>query len=195
MRKIKESWGLILYLLIIVALTAVLFWAIGRKEGFHEDEMFSYGASNSTLGNTFLSYGRVDNIDSIIKTRNPFLTLENYVYYKVVNKDAYNQAVKDLNRDDFKSIWRTKSDAIEYLQIDNFEEAIDFASVYWNTAKDVNPPLFKMTFVRYLSCIPSTVILLLKDTVSSCFISVNIFIFCSYVSPGFSNCSLYISTF
>lgn len=142
MEKIKANWKLILYIIIILLLTGIMFWAIGKKEGFHEDEMFSYGASNSTLGNTFLSYGRVDNVDSIIKTRNPFLTLKNYIHYKVVDRKAYDEAVKDLNRDDFKSIWRTKADAVEYLQIDNFGEAIDFASVYWNTAKDVHPPLF-----------------------------------------------------
>ena len=142
MKKIKDNIGLILYVLIIVILTIIMFWAIDKKEGFHEDEMFSYGASNSTLGNTFLSYGRIDNIDSIIKTRNPILTLKNYIYYKVLHKNAYDQAVKELNRDDFKSVWRTKEDAIEYLQIDNWVEAIDFASVYWNTAKDVHPPLF-----------------------------------------------------
>lgn len=142
MDKIKNNWKTILYLLIIIFLTAIMFWAISKKEGFHEDEMFSYGASNSTLGNTFLSYGRIDNVDSIIKRRNPFLTLKNYIYYKIIDKSAYEQAEKALNRDTFKSVWRTREDAIEYLQIDNFEEAIDFASVYWNTAKDVHPPLF-----------------------------------------------------
>ncbi|MBR1540551.1 MAG: hypothetical protein IJ629_05260 [Clostridia bacterium] len=142
MEKIKNNVGLIVYLLIVVVLTGIMFWAIGRKEGFHEDEMFSYGASNSTLGNTFLSYGRVDNVDSIIKTRNPFLTLKNYIHYKVTDRASYDQAVKELNRDDFPSIWRTRDDAIEYLQIDNFAEAMDFFSVYWNTAKDVHPPLF-----------------------------------------------------
>ena len=142
MEKVKNNLNLILYFMIIVALTILLFWEIGRKEGFHEDEMFSYGASNSTLGNTFLSYGRVDNIDSIIKRRNPLLTLKNYVYYKIIDKDAYNDEVKKLNRDDFSSVWRTPEDATEYLQIDNWQEAVDFVSVYWNTAKDVHPPLF-----------------------------------------------------
>lgn len=39
-------------------------------------------------------------------------------------------------------VWRTREDAIEYLQIDNGKEAFDFFSVYWGTAKDVHPPLF-----------------------------------------------------
>lgn len=142
MKRIKNNIGLILYFIIVVLLTILMFWAIEKKEGFHEDEIFSYGASNSTLGNNYLSYGRIDNIDTIIKSRNPFLTLKNFIYYRIINKDAYNNAVKNLNRDDYKSVWRTKEDAIEYLQIDNFEEAIDFGSVYWNTAKDVHPPLF-----------------------------------------------------
>ena len=142
MEKLKNNLELILYLVVAIILTIIMFWAISCKEGFHEDEMFSYGASNSTLGNTFLTYGRVDNIDSIIKRRNPFLTLKNYIYYTVINQDAYQEAVKELDRDDFKSVWRTRDDAIEYLQIDNWQEAVDVVSVYWNTAKDVHPPLF-----------------------------------------------------
>ena len=142
MEKAKNNLELILYLIVTIIVTIIMFWAIDKKEGFHEDEMFSYGASNSTLGNTFLSYGRIDNVDSIIKRRNPILTLKNYIYYKVINRDAYDKAVKELDRDDFKSVWRTKEDAIEYLQIDNFLEASDIVSVYWNTAKDVHPPLF-----------------------------------------------------
>ena len=142
MEKIKSNFNLILYFFITVILTIVLFWAIGRKEGFHEDEMFSYGASNSTLGNTFLSYGRIDNIDTVIKRRNPIETVKNYLHYKVFDKNDYEKEVKKLNRDDFTSVWRTKEDATEYLQIDNIEEALDVFSVYWNTGKDVHPPLF-----------------------------------------------------
>ena len=142
MENIKKNLNLILYLIIAIILTIILFWAIGRKEGFHEDEMFSYGASNSTLGNTFLTYAREDYLDSIIKRRNPFLTLKNYIYYKVINKDAYDEEIKKLGTYWLDSVWRTPEDATEYLQIDNFEEAIDFISVYWNTAKDVHPPLF-----------------------------------------------------
>lgn len=142
MEKVKDKINLILYLGITIILTIILFWAIDRKEGFHEDEIFSYGASNSTLGNTFLTFAREDHLDSIIKRRNPFLTLKNYIYYKIINKDAYDEEVKKLDSYWLDSIWRTPEDATEYLQIDNFEEAIDFISVYWNTAKDVHPPLF-----------------------------------------------------
>ena len=55
MEKAKNNLELILYLIVTIILTIIMFWAIDKKEGFHEDEMFSYGASNSTLGNTFLS--------------------------------------------------------------------------------------------------------------------------------------------
>lgn len=142
MEKIKNNLNLILYLGVAIALTVVLFWAIGRKEGFHEDEMFSYGASNSTLGNTFLTFAREDHLDSVIKRRNPIITLKNYVYYNYINKSAYKEEVKKLNTFWLDSIWRTPEDASEYLQIDNWQEALDFFSIYWNTGKDVHPPLF-----------------------------------------------------
>ena len=99
MEKIKSNIGLILYLIIVFILTIIMFWEIGRKEGFHEDEMFSYGASNSTLGNTFISYGRIDNIDTIIKTRNPFLTLKNYLEEKTNRKftdEEFLNCIKNL---------------------------------------------------------------------------------------------------
>ena len=67
MEKIKNNLGLILYLIITVILTVIMFFAINRKEGYHEDEMFSYGASNSSFATTFLSYGKIDNYDTIIK--------------------------------------------------------------------------------------------------------------------------------
>ena len=126
MRKIKENWNLILYLAIVVMLTVLLFWAIGRKEGFHEDEIFSYGASNSSLGSTFLSFARKEPIDTIIKRRNPITTLKNYVYYNFINKSSYKKEIEKIDVDWLDSIWRNSKDSTEYLQIDNWKEAIDF---------------------------------------------------------------------
>ena len=142
MEKIKSNLGLILYLFIIIILTIIMIWAINQKEGFHEDEMFSYGASNSTLGNTFCAYGRRDDLDTIIKDKNLFITIKNYIHYRIVNPNDYANKHNKLYGDNFKSVWRTPEDAIEYLQIDNVNEALDFATIYWNTAKDVHPPLF-----------------------------------------------------
>ena len=71
MEKIKKNFELIIYLLVICILTVIMFIQINQKEGFHEDEIFSYGASNSSLGSTFISYRRIDNIDTLVKVPLP----------------------------------------------------------------------------------------------------------------------------
>ncbi len=142
MNKLKKNWNLIIYLLIVLILTCILFWAIDKKEGFHEDEIFSYGASNSTLGNTFLSYARTDDIDLIMKDRNPIISVKNLIYYKMLHPEEFGKMQEKIGTPTDNVIWRTLEDAKEYLQIDNWKEATDFWGVYWNTAKDVHPPLF-----------------------------------------------------
>lgn len=89
MEKIKKNLNLIIYLLIICILTGVMFYFIDKKEGFHEDEIFSYGASNSTLGNTFIAFGRRDNIDLIMKDESPIKSIKNLIYYRAINPEEY----------------------------------------------------------------------------------------------------------
>ena len=142
MEKIKNNLNLIICLLVMSILTCIMFYYIDKKEGFHEDEIFSYGASNSTLGNTFLAYAKSDNIDLILKDDSILKTLKNLIYYRVFHPDEYLEKEKTIGTTKYVPIWRTREEATEYLQIDNLKEALDFFSVYWGTAKDVHPPLF-----------------------------------------------------
>ena len=91
MKKIKNNIDLGLYLIIIAILTFLMFWAIKQKEGFHEDEIFSYGASNSLLGGVFVSNGRVDDIDTLLKGDNTIDTIKNTIHYFF----NFNEAVKE----------------------------------------------------------------------------------------------------
>ena len=141
MKFLKENLNLILCLIIMCMITCVMFYFIDKKEGFHEDEIFSYGASNSKLSNTFLSYRQVDDLDTIIKRKGFFETFKNRIYY-FIDKEAYRAEKERLGLNDKTSIWRTREDANEYMKIDSGEEAMDFFTVYWNTARDVHPPLF-----------------------------------------------------
>ena len=138
MNKLKNNIVLVLYLLIICILTFVMFFNINRKEGFHEDEIFSYGASNSSLCSTFISYRRVDNLDTIMKDDNPFITVKNLIYYRGFHDDEYLQKDKELMNNTNIAIWRTRDDANEYLKIDTGKEALDFFTLYWNTASSLN---------------------------------------------------------
>ena len=142
MKKLKENLGLTLYVLIMIILSLLMFWAINKKEGFHEDEIFSYGASNSTFSNTFLAFAQSDNIDLIMKDTNPIKTVKNLIYYRVLHPEKYLEKENEIGNLETEPIWRTSAEATEYLQIDNINEALDFFTVYWNTGKDVHPPLF-----------------------------------------------------
>lgn len=142
MKKIRDNINLILYFSISCALIIIMFWAISQKQGFHEDEIFSYGASNSSLANTLVTHGKRDVMEIIMQGDNVFGTIKNVLYYKILSPDSYGKEVDKIMATRPVAIWRTNADAKEYLQIDNFKEAINFASVWWNTAKDVHPPLF-----------------------------------------------------
>lgn len=137
MTKIKENFNIIVYFLVVCILTGIMFYAIDKKEGFHEDEIFSYGVANSSLSPTFLSYRRTDNFDTIRKTDNIFESIKNWIYY-----ENYEEAENELMENTKTAIWRTRLDGQEYLRIDSVKEAFDFFSVIWNTARDVHPPLF-----------------------------------------------------
>lgn len=142
MEKIKNNWKLIIYVIIMISLTAVMFFYIDKKQGFHEDEIFSYTASNGKYSNILLSYAKSDNVDTILKTPTIFESLKNIVYYKIINTDEYDRINNELQEERDSSIWRTREEATEAMQIDSISEVFDFFTVYWNTARDVHPPLF-----------------------------------------------------
>ena len=96
MEKIKNNLNLIIYLLIMCVITGIMFYYIDKKEGFHEDEIFSYGASNSTLGNTFLAFAKVDNIDLIMKDDNPIKSIKNLIYYRAFHPDEYLKMEEEI---------------------------------------------------------------------------------------------------
>ena len=44
-------------LLTIIILCGIMFYFINQKQGFHEDEIFSYGSSNYKYDNVYRSFG------------------------------------------------------------------------------------------------------------------------------------------
>ena len=135
----------------MIALTIVMFFYIDKKEGFHEDEIFSYTASNGSYSNILLSYAKSDNVDTIIKDSSIIKTLKNLIYYKLINPDEYERIYSEVEAERENSIWRTSEEATETMQIDSISEIFDYFTVYWNTARDVHPPLFYF-LVHLVSC-------------------------------------------
>lgn len=152
METIKKNWNLIACVFIMIILTVVMFFYIDKKEGFHEDEIFSYTASNSSYSNIMLSYAKADNVDTILKTPNMFETLHNLFYYIVFNRDEYDEKMISLQDRLDTSVWKTREEAAETMEINSIHEVFDYFTVYWNTSRDVHPPIFYF-LVHFVSSI------------------------------------------
>ncbi len=129
------------YVITILIIIIVCLFFIGKKEGFHEDEMFSYGSSNFLYDNVFRNYGKADPttrfiIDKLIN-KNLFYNLK---YYLIDHRGEKDQILEDLKNEN-KPIWKTRDEAKDYLTIKGFD-VTNYVSVYYNQARDVHPPLF-----------------------------------------------------
>ena len=129
------------YIITFLIITIVCFFFIGKKEGFHEDEMFSYGSSNFFYDNVFRSYGKADApthfISNNILNKNFFYNLK---YYLIDHRDEIDPTIKEIESH-YRPIWKTKEEAKDYLTVEGYD-VYNYVSVYYNQARDVHPPLF-----------------------------------------------------
>ena len=142
LRKIKNFFknkiNLILSIVIVILTITMLFYET-QKEGFNEDEIFSYGSSNYKYDNLYQPYGVADVYNTVlfkyILQGNWFANIvfclnNNNVYYYLCDTE-YN----------IDPIWKTREEATGYLTIQP-SDIFDFAPVIWNQSRDVHPPLF-----------------------------------------------------
>ena len=135
----------LLFVAALVVIILVMMIFIHKKQGMHCDEVFSYGSSNSTYSNVFYSYWKTDPekifFDEYIIDENIFTTIGNVKKYYIDEKDEKDRIVKE-KEDEQTEIWRTREEAIDYMQVTGNEDTFNFSSVYWNQISDVHPPLF-----------------------------------------------------
>lgn len=141
MKKINN----ILFYIAIIITTIIMFVFIGQKNGWHEDEIFSYGSSNYKYDNLFLNFGDKDSLNQLIDEKivgkNIGETLKNISYY-LKNEDEFQDELNKKIAEE-KPIWKTKEQAKEYMTVSS-DEIFNYWSVYYNQARDVHPPLFYM---------------------------------------------------
>ena len=141
MKKINN----ILFYIAIIITTIVMFVFIGQKNGWHEDEIFSYGSSNYKYDNLFLNFGDKDSLNQLIDEKivgkNIGETLKNISYY-LKNEDEFQDELNKKIAEE-KPIWKTKKQAKEYMTVSS-DEIFNYWSVYYNQTRDVHPPLFYM---------------------------------------------------
>ena len=138
--KKHKIYNTIFYSLIIV-IFCVMYYFMSQKEGFHEDEMFSYGSSNYRYDNVFQPYGDKDYINSIIDEEifNNENIINNIIYY-LKNPNIFMKKLEE-KRSNEKPIWKTKQEAIEYVTIQP-NDILSLFSIYYNQSRDAHPPLF-----------------------------------------------------
>ena len=139
----NSKFNLILFVLSLVLICAVMFVSIGQKDGFHEDEIYSYGSSNYKYGDIFYSSADRDAtnriVDEYIVADNLIDTIKNYNHYKK-NPDELKSLI-DSAIDVEKPVWKTPEDAKNYLTVTQ-DEIFNYISPYYNQTRDVHPPLF-----------------------------------------------------
>ena len=146
LEKLKSKTGYnVLTILVLIIVTIFMFYWIGQKEGFHEDEIFSYGSSNYKWDNVFQAAAKSDffnrTIEKYIITDDFGETLENIKYY-VFHQDEFGELAGEIQRND-KPEWKTPEMAKEYATIGE-GVVFNYLSVYYNQVRDVHPPLFYM---------------------------------------------------
>lgn len=138
-------------ILTIIILSGIMFYFIGEKQGFHEDEIFSYGSSNYKYDNVYRWFGYAEANQDIIYNQ----VLKGNLKDKITNINNYLKNPNNFKKDEIleKEIptFRPKEEALEYLAI-NKNDIFNYFSVYYNQAKDVHPPLFYF-LVHFISCI------------------------------------------
>ena len=131
------------FLIITVILIGIMFFYIHQKQGFHEDEMFSYGSSNYKYGNVYQTYGYAHANEDLlyrhILTGSPIQQIKKLIDFKMHPENYENQKDEILKKE--IPTFRTKQEALEYVSIQK-EDIFSLFSVYYNQSIDVHPPLF-----------------------------------------------------
>lgn len=142
----KNKLQNILFIITLVIVSITMFFYIDKKEGFHEDEIFSYGSSNYRYDNLFQAAANRDAINrtlaELVYRDNLIDTIKNAKYYLVDHKDIFDASVSEKISTD-KPIWKTPSDAEDYVTVSK-DDIFSYAAIYINQGRDVHPPLFYM---------------------------------------------------
>lgn len=143
--KIAKNINSILFVIALIIIVVTMFIFIKQKEGWHEDEIFSYGSSNYKYDNMFQRHGDKSSVNAVIYEKiidkNPMKTISN-AYYYLTHKEEFNKINEEKIKQE-QPVWKTPQDALEYLSVSS-DEILDYWPIYYNQSVDVHPPLFYM---------------------------------------------------
>ena len=103
--KKKNQLNLTVFILIVLVLCGLMVFYMSKKEGFHEDEMFTYGSSNCTYDNLFQPHGKEDTTNKIVRNYiivdgNIGKTIENAWYY-FTHQDEWNKLFSEISSKEY----------------------------------------------------------------------------------------------
>ena len=85
------------YIIVIFVISVVMTFFMTKKEGFHEDEMFSYGSSNYAYDNVYRPYGKEDETNIFVKEKimNGNI-IQNLKYYLIDHRDIKDETLASI---------------------------------------------------------------------------------------------------
>ncbi len=114
----QERTDLIAFIIAIIITSICMFIFIGQKAGWHEDEIFSYGASNYRYDNMFQTSGHKDEfnklVDEKIMSTSWIQTLKNLAHYTINYSEFFSELEERYEKQ--APAWKTSEQAKEYIQ-------------------------------------------------------------------------------
>lgn len=154
MREIGKKYG-VLILIVLLAFGGMVYYG-GRKEGYHVDEMLSYGLANSEylpfmhfgesgydVKDWMLEYGAGESLGDLCRNLVKdfkILKQEDFRFKESVIYQDFLLA-RENSADTRTTTWVSGQEYLDYLAVSK-SNSFNYASVYYNQRGDVHPPLF-----------------------------------------------------
>lgn len=156
MKNWCKKYGLLVLILAFV-LGEMLYYG-GKKEGYHVDEMYSYGLANSeylpfmhfgesgySVKDWMLEYGAGESLWDLCRNLAKDLRILEECDFSFRESVIYRDflTARENSADTRNSTWVSGQDYMNYLAVSE-SNTFNYASVYYNQRGDVHPPLFYM---------------------------------------------------
>ncbi len=146
---------LALCLILVLSLGAMIYYG-SQKEGYHIDELYSYGLANSEylpfmhfgvsgydVKDWMLEYGAGESLADLFRNLFRDFRILQECDFDWQSSEIYRKyLIAQANSSDtYTTTWVPGSDYQDYLQVSD-SNTFNYASVYYNQRGDVHPPLF-----------------------------------------------------
>lgn len=154
MRKLKKE-TIILILIMLATLTTMIYYGT-KKEGYHVDELYSYGLANSEylpfmhfgesgydVKDWMLEYGAGESMADLFRNLAKDFKLLKECDFRLKDSVIYQDylTAQANSADTRTTTWVSGQAYIDYLAVSD-SNTFNYASVYYNQRGDVHPPLY-----------------------------------------------------